>query len=125
MCGVVVVVAVACASCGGGAAPFVVTNARADVSITHCGVMSDGDGVAGFTVTNHSSVESDYVTTISFSTGGSRVPSGPGFERGVAAGRSVKDQVVSTQAVGVNAMVRCTVSSVRRTPSTVTTPTTD
>jgi hypothetical protein len=122
--GGVAVCALILTACGtGGPPPFSVTNATADVAITHCGENSSGDAVAEIKVTNHSSAEADYVTTVAFSSGHSTAKSGPGFERGVGPGTSVVDQVISTTILPPRTKITCKVSSVRRTPSTVTTTT--
>jgi hypothetical protein len=123
--GIFALLGVILAACGGGGAPpFRISNAARDVTISHCYVGPDGFAVAQIVVTNRSSYESDYVTTVAFRANGSRSLSGPGFERGVAPGKSVPDQVQGTMALSAHASVSCTVSSVRQTPTTVTTPTT-
>jgi hypothetical protein len=117
-----VLLAIGLASCGtSGAPPFVVTNAKTDVKITHCGATSNGYAVAAITVTNHASFDADYVTTITFSIDGMTAKSGPGFERGVAPGGTVADQVISPDTVSPGSKIICKVSTVSRTPSTVTT----
>jgi hypothetical protein len=101
----------------------VVTKAKTDVKITHCGATSSGYAVAAITVTNHASFEADYVTIITFSINGMTTKSGPGFERGVAPDRTVTDQVISPRTVAHGSTIICKVSTVSRTPSTVTTTT--
>jgi hypothetical protein len=116
--------AVVLTACGSGGPPaFSISQAKGDVAVTGCIRNPDGFAVAQIKVTNHSSFEADYVTTVDFSINGSSTKSGPGFERGVGAGRSVPDQVVSTAAVASGSTVKCVVASVTRTPSTVTTTT--
>jgi hypothetical protein len=121
--GLIALVALALCSCGGGVPAFNLTSAKTDVAITHCDVMSDGAAVAQFVVTNHSAAEADYVTTVRFTIGHVAALSGPGFERGVAPGKSVSDQVVSTRPFAAGSKVRCNVFRVTRSPSTITTTT--
>jgi hypothetical protein len=110
------------AACGGSGSPtFTVTKAMSDVTITRCGELSSGDPVAEIKVTNHSSFEADYVTIVTFSSGVVTTLSGPGFERGVSPDKSVVDQVISTTTLPTGSKVSCKISSVRRTPTTVTT----
>jgi CRISPR/Cas system Type II protein with McrA/HNH and RuvC-like nuclease domain len=80
---------------------------------------STGYALAEFTIVNRSSNASDFVTTIRFTVQGKDSISGPGFERGIPAGRTVTDQVVSTHGIPTNVNVRCSVATVRRSPSTV------
>lgn len=108
------------AGCGSSGPPkFTVANATSDIKITSCTVNGGGRAVADFKVTNHSSYPADYVTTIDIMAGGRAIPSVPGIDGGVGAGKSVVGQATGTTAVASGTKITCAVSAVRRTPSNV------
>lgn len=102
------------AGCGSSKPDFRTAAANGDVTISSCGEGSAGTAVAQVKVTNHSSVESDYTTTVAFTANGITTQSFPGLEGGVGAGTSVVAQVTGTTRLAKGAKLTCQVASVQR-----------